>query len=81
MSQGSEERGPLDPFLAPKFQPRGAPSIRSPPPPPEPMLGAGPPNADVGREGALFSTPLFLLRLLHTVTPNLGRLRNELLGS
>ena len=28
MSQGSKERGPRDPFLAPKFKPRGAPSIR-----------------------------------------------------
>lgn len=83
VSQGSNARGPLDPFLVPKIKPHRAPYIiHSPPHPGETVLGACITEPEMGmraERGAPFSTPLSLLRLLHIWTLKLGSLGNEIL--
>lgn len=79
MSQGSNDRGPLDAFLTPKFKPHRAPSIRYPPPTSalERLLGQRSTEPEMELRGPL-STPLFLFRLLRVLTANPGRLANEI---
>lgn len=72
-------------FPGPKFNPPGAPSIRHPLPT-SALERLGWEHAPLSlrwgmgaKRGAPLFTPLFLLRLLHILTPNLGRLGNEIL--
>ena len=69
MSQGANERGPQDPFTAPKYKLHGTPSARYNPPPPGAHAGSRRTAPDMGmwaERGPLCHSFIPLQTVAHT---------------